>query len=88
MRVSIRVHPGTRRTEVGGRYGTEDPPVLIVRVAAPAVDGRANEAVRKALAAAFGVKASAVTVLSGATSRSKVVEIDGGDPAKMGALLA
>ena len=43
MRLTVRVHPGARGDEVGGRYGTGEPPVLIVRVAAPARDGQANE---------------------------------------------
>ncbi|MHB8332088.1 MAG: DUF167 domain-containing protein [Candidatus Dormibacteria bacterium] len=39
MRVSVRVHPDSRRAAVGGRYGSGEPPVLSVWVTAPAVDG-------------------------------------------------
>jgi uncharacterized protein (TIGR00251 family) len=85
--VSVRVHPGARRSEVGGRYGTDDPPVLIVRVAAPAVDGRANSALLEALAAAFGIRRRALTLVSGTTSRNKVVDVEGGDPARLDYLL-
>ncbi|MFN8030423.1 MAG: DUF167 domain-containing protein [Dermatophilaceae bacterium] len=73
MQVSIRVRPGASRTRVGGLWGEE---ALVVAVSAPAVDGRANEAVCRALAAAFGVRPRAVTIVRGTTARSKVAEID------------
>ena len=87
LRVSVRVRPGAARARVGGRYGDSDPPVLVVKVSAPPVDGRANEAVRESLAGAFGLRSAAVTLVSGASSRSKVFDIDGGDPAVLDALL-
>jgi len=59
----------------------------VVAVAAPAVDGKANEAVRRAVAEAFGVRARDVTVVSGERSRDKVLEIDGADEARLTALL-
>lgn len=83
MRISVRVHPGARRTGVGGRYGEGEPPVLVVRVAAPAVDGRANEAVRRAVGEAFGVGRAAVRVVAGAGGRSKVLEVAGADPGRL-----
>jgi uncharacterized protein YggU (UPF0235/DUF167 family) len=60
----------------------------VVRVSAPAVDGRATAAALAAIAAAFGVRPRAVRLVSGATSRTKVVELDGADPAVLGQLLA
>jgi len=48
-----------------------------VAVAARAVDGKATEAALRAVAAAFGVRRRDVTLVTGATSRDKVVEIDG-----------
>jgi hypothetical protein len=60
---------------------------LVVRVSAPAVDGRATEAALAAVAEAFGVRRAAVTLVTGATSRSKVVDVDGGDRAVLDALL-
>jgi uncharacterized protein YggU (UPF0235/DUF167 family) len=47
-----------------------------VAVAAPAVEGRANEAVRAALAKAFGVRRGDVSVVAGGRGRDKVVELD------------
>lgn len=87
LRVSVRAQPGAARAKVGGRYGEAEPPVLVVKVSAPPVDGRANEAVRAALADAFGLRPSAVRLVSGASSRSKVFDVVGGDPAVLEALL-
>jgi uncharacterized protein len=75
MRIRVRVHPGARMDAVGGRYGDGEPAVLVVRVRAPAVDGRANVAVERALASAFGVAAADVRIVSGRTSRSKTVDV-------------
>ena len=87
VRVSVRVYPGARQTSVGGRYGDGDPPVLIVRVTAPAVDGKANRAVVDALATALGVRPSAVTIASGISARTKVIEVTGVDPKAVDRLL-
>lgn len=88
--VRVLVHVSTRasRPGVGGRYGDAEPAVLSVRVSAPAVDGRANEAVVRALADALGVSRSAVRILRGATARTKLVEVEGGDEQELGRLLA
>jgi uncharacterized protein (TIGR00251 family) len=59
----------------------------VVAVAAPAVDGKANEAVRRAVAEAFGVRTRDVTLVSGERSRDKVLEIDGALPARLTELL-
>lgn len=88
MRVTVRVRPGSARTAVGGRYGHDEPPVLVVAVQAPAAEGRANAAVVDAVAAAFGVRRPAVRIVSGTSSRTKVVEVVGGDPALLEVLLA
>ena len=83
MRVTIRVRPGSARPGVGGEQGG----ALVVRVSAPAVDGRATEAALAAVAAAFGVRRDAVTLVTGRTSRTKVVEVAGGDPRRLADLL-
>jgi uncharacterized protein len=77
--VAVRVRPGAGRDRVGGRYDGPHGPALIVAVAAPAVDGKATEAVRKALAGALGVRAGEVTLKIGATSRDKVFTVPPGE---------
>lgn len=72
MRVALRVRPGASRTHVGGAWAGR----LVVAVTARAVDGAATEATLVAVAAAFGVRPRAVTLVSGATSRDKVVAVD------------
>jgi hypothetical protein len=61
---------------------------LLVAVSARAVDGKATEAAPAAVADAFGVRRSAVRLVSGAASRTKIVDIDAGDPHVLAALLA
>jgi uncharacterized protein len=73
--VPVRVRPGAGRTRVGGRYDGPHGPALIVAVGAPAVDGKATEAVRKALAGALGVRPGEVSLRLGATSRDKVFTV-------------
>lgn len=77
--MSIRVRPGLGRTKVAGSAG--DPPRLLVYVGEAAVDGKATAAALKAVAKAFGLKPADVSLISGITSRDKVVEIDGDDVA-------
>jgi uncharacterized protein (TIGR00251 family) len=76
MRFAIRVKPGAARTAVGGRWSGPAGDALIVAVSAPAVDGRANEAVRRALAEAFGVRRQQVAIVRGERSRDKLVRLD------------
>ncbi len=83
MRITIRVRPGSARPGVGGEQGG----ALVVRVSAPAVDGRATQAALAAVADAFGVRRDAVTLMTGKTSRTKVVEVAGGDPRVLADLL-
>ncbi|MFN8158007.1 MAG: DUF167 domain-containing protein [Candidatus Nanopelagicales bacterium] len=75
-RVAVRVRPGASRTKVGGAYGEGDDARLVVAVTARAVDGAATEAVLRALAEALGVRRRQVALVTGATSRDKLVEID------------
>ncbi len=86
MSVAVRARPGAGRTRVGGRYEGPHGPALIVAVGAPAVDGKATEAVRRALAEALGVRAGAVALKLGATSRDKVFTVDGDVGAEVAAL--
>ena len=75
IRFAVRVKPGARRESVGGRWPAPGGDALVVAVAAPAVEGKANEAVRRALAAAFGVRRQDVTIVTGERGRDKVVEL-------------
>jgi len=84
LRFAVRVKPGARREAVGGRWPGD---ALIVAVPAPAVEGKANEAVRRALATAFGVRRQDVTIVTGDRGRDKVVEVAGADPARLAELL-
>lgn len=83
MRITIWVRPGSSRPGVGG----ERDGALIVRVSAPAVDGRATAAALAAVAAAFGARPRTVTLVAGASSRRKIVDVPGADPAVLGHLL-
>jgi hypothetical protein len=67
------VHPRASRNQVEGwRQG-----VLSVRVTAPPVEGEANRAVVALLAAALGVRGSALSVARGARGRDKLIRIEG-----------
>ncbi len=72
-RLVLHVQPRARRTEVVGRHGD----AIKVRLAAPPVDGAANEALVRFVADALGVPRAAVRLVAGGSSRRKVVEIDG-----------
>ena len=76
MRVTVRVKPGASRTKVGGTHGEGEGAPLVVAVGARAVDGAATRAVLAAVAEAFGVPTRAVGLVTGATSRTKVLEVD------------
>lgn len=67
MILSLHVQPQARRTEVAGIHGE----ALKVRVAAPALDNRANEALLAFVAERFGVPRREVTLLTGEKSREK-----------------
>ena len=72
-RLNVRLTPRATRDEVGGFAGE----TLRVRVTAPPVDGRANEALTRLLASRLGLARGAVRVVAGQASRQKVVAIDG-----------
>lgn len=73
MILDLHVQPGASRSEFAGRHGER----IKVRLAAPAVDGKANDALIEFLAAHYGVAKRDVRILSGLKSRQKRVEIDG-----------
>ncbi|MEP6496143.1 MAG: DUF167 domain-containing protein [bacterium] len=69
----MRVQPRASRSEVVGVYGD----ALRVRLSAPPVDGAANAALIEFLSDIFAVGRRSVKILSGESSRSKIVEIEG-----------
>lgn len=69
----VRLTPRSRRADLG----PERDGVLVVRVTAPPVDGKANAALCRLLAARAGVPKGAVTVVRGQSSRDKVVSVEG-----------
>ena len=71
--LKLHVQPGARRTQAAGRHGD----ALKIRLAAPPVEGKANLALRRFLADAFGVPLRDVELVRGETSRDKVVRIAG-----------
>lgn len=71
--VTLHVQPGAKRTEVAGLHGG----ALKIRLAAPPVEGKANEALLEFLAQVFDVPLRQVTLKHGERSRQKVIEISG-----------
>ena len=76
----LRIQPGVRRSEFAGLHGD----ALKIRIAAPAVDNKANTALVDFLSRALGLPKSAVVVRRGISSRNKSLEIIGGPGSKPG----
>ena len=72
-KISVRVHPGATRNEVVSFTGG----ILQVRVSAPPVKGKANRELIAFLSRLLNVSRSRVDIVTGRTSRSKVIAIDG-----------
>jgi hypothetical protein len=66
-RVSVWVQPGAKRTELAGLHGG----CLKIRLQAPAVDNKANNALTAFVAGVLGIKAPQVVIESGHGSRQK-----------------
>lgn len=73
VRIRIRVQPRASRTEVAGEYDG----ALRVRVASPPVDGEANATLIRFLAKRLNVSRSRIRVIGGASSRTKLIEVEG-----------
>ena len=73
MILELHVQPGAAHSEFAGHHGSR----IKVRLAARAVDGKANEALIAFLADHFKVPKRSVRIVSGLKSRQKRVEIDG-----------
>jgi uncharacterized protein (TIGR00251 family) len=77
-RFTLKVRAGARKTEFAGKYGD----AWKLHVAAPPVDGKANEAIISFIAKLAGVRTGCVQIVSGHTSQMKIIEIDGVDGAQ------
>lgn len=73
VRFTVHVQPRASRSEVAGVHGD----ALKVRLCAPPVDGAANDALVELLARLLAVGKRAVRIVAGASSRAKLVEVDG-----------
>jgi uncharacterized protein (TIGR00251 family) len=79
----VRLQPRARRDEVvGERAGA-----VLIRVTAPPVDGKANDALCRLVAKKAGVAPSRVTLIRGQAARDKTLEIEGVDTAALRAAL-
>jgi len=73
VRFRVRVVPRARKSEIAGLLGK----ALKVRLAAPPVEGAANKALVAFLAQRLGVRRAQVQIVSGQTSREKLVAVEG-----------
>ena len=73
MILDLHVQPGAKRSEFAGEHGGR----MKLRLAAPAVEGKANKALVEFLAGYFGVPKRNVRIVSGLKSRQKRVMIEG-----------
>jgi uncharacterized protein (TIGR00251 family) len=71
--LTLHVQPGAKRTEIAGLHGE----ALKIRLAAPPIEGRANEALLRFIADAFDVPLRQVELKQGGQSRHKVVMVTG-----------
>ena len=76
MTIDVRVIPRARKTAVAG----ERDGAVVIRLAAPPVDGAANDALIEFLAETLNVPRRAVRIVSGERGRRKRVDIDGVTP--------
>jgi len=73
LTLTLHIQPGAKRSELAGLHGE----ALKIRLAAPPVEGRANEALLKFIAGLFDVPVRQVELKQGGQSRHKVVAITG-----------
>jgi uncharacterized protein (TIGR00251 family) len=76
LSISVRVVPRASKTEVVGEFDS----ALRVKLAAPPVDGAANDELVQVLAKTFKVARGSVEIVRGSNSRSKQVKVAGPDP--------
>jgi len=83
LSLTLHVQPGAKRTEISGLHGE----ALKIRLAAPPIEGRANEALLRFIADTFGVPMRQVELKQGGQSRHKVVMVTGSRVAPESVLL-
>ena len=81
--LSVRIHPGARKNTVTGIHAES----LKISLTTPPVDGRANEALIAFLAEALRLPRSRITLITGQTSRTKLIRITGKSAADVHAAL-
>jgi uncharacterized protein len=79
----VRVVPRASRSEIAGEHDG----ALRIRIAAPPVDGAANDELIRFLARALGLTRSAVAIIAGETSKLKRVRVHGARPADLQSLV-
>jgi hypothetical protein len=72
-RITVKAHPRAKRSAVAGKLGE----AWKLDLAAPPIEGKATEECIRFLAELAGVPRSRVRVVTGATSRTKVIEVEG-----------
>ncbi len=81
--LEVRVFPGARKSEITGTAGGR----LRVKVQAPPVEGKANQALLKLLAGELGMKKNRLRLISGERSRNKTVLLCRIKPAQAQAMI-
>ena len=84
FKIKVRVIPRAKKNEICGFMADGS---LKIRLTAPPVDGKANQALVKLLANTLGVSASQISISSGEHSRNKSLFIDGLDPHEYQAII-
>jgi uncharacterized protein (TIGR00251 family) len=82
VRFRVQVKPRARKSEIRGVHGG----ALRVAVAAPPVDGEANDELLRTLGRALSVPRSALEIVSGTSGRSKLIRVRGVSEAQVRAL--
>ncbi len=71
--LSVRIQPGARRSDIAGIWNNE---ALKIALRAPAIDGKANEALIGFLSEKLKIKKSSIFIVTGHTGRCKLVHIN------------
>ena len=78
-RIALKVRAGANKTAFAGRFGD----AWKLQVAAPPVDGKANEAIVRFLSKLAAVSANNIRIVTGAGASTKLIEIEGIDSGQL-----